>query len=140
MQPGILSSLQNKLQNRKQRSLQHGELTEYKPGAKRIQAVSCPDEPLAKKLIDTNKRSRKKNLAASLCCLNHKLRNCELTVINAVINAVVNYRFDVFDLVAPLAPLLSLTTFAAGALTGCRNAACAAASRAIGTRNGLQLT
>ena len=68
--------------------------------------------------------------------LNHKLRNCEL----AVINAVVNYRFDVFDLVAPLAPLLSLTTFAAGALTGCRNAACAAASRAIGTRNGLQLT
>ena len=57
-----------------------------------------------------------------------------------MIKAVVNYRFDVFDLVAPLAPLLSLTTFAAGALAGCRNAACAAASRAIGTRNGLQLT
>ncbi len=113
-----------------------GVQTECKPGAKRIQAVSCPDEPLAKKPIDTNKRSRKNNLAASLYCLNHKRRNCEL----AVIKAVVNYRFDVFDLVAPLAPLLSLTTFAAGALAGCRNAACAAASRAIGTRNGLQLT
>jgi len=52
-----------------------------------------------------------------------------------------NYRFDtVLDFVAPLAALVSLTTLAEGALAGCRKAAWAAANRAIGTRNGLQLT
>lgn len=60
--------------------------TGCRPGAKRIQAVSCPDKGLVKKPIDTNKRSRKNNLAASLYCLNHKLRNCELAVMYAVIN------------------------------------------------------
>ena len=52
-----------------------------------------------------------------------------------------NYRFDtVLDFVAPLAALVSLTTLAEGAFAGCRKAAWAAAKRAIGTRNGLQLT
>ena len=52
-----------------------------------------------------------------------------------------DYRFDtVLDFVAPLAALVSLTTLAEGALAGCRKAAWAAANRAIGTRNGLQLT
>ena len=52
-----------------------------------------------------------------------------------------NYRFEtVLDFVAPLAALVSLTTLAEGALAGCRKAAWAAANRAIGTRNGLQLT
>ncbi len=52
-----------------------------------------------------------------------------------------NYRFDTaLDFVAPLAALVSLTTLAEGALAGCRKAAWAAANRAIGTRNGLQLT
>ncbi len=52
-----------------------------------------------------------------------------------------NYRFDtVLDFVAPLAALVSLTTLAEGAFAGCRKAAWAAANRAIGTRNGLQLT
>jgi hypothetical protein len=52
-----------------------------------------------------------------------------------------DYRFDtVLDFVAPLAALVSLSTLAEGALAGCRKAAWAAANRAIGTRNGLQLT
>ena len=50
------------------------------------------------------------------------------------------YFADVFDLVEPGFALLSLITFAATVLAGCRNAACAADNRAIGTRNGLQLT
>ena len=51
-----------------------------------------------------------------------------------------HYFADVFDLVAPDFAFVSLITLATTGFGGCRRAAWAAARRAIGTRNGLQLT
>ena len=56
------------------------------------------------------------------------------------LNKVVNYFADVLDLVAPDFGFASLMTFAATGFGGFRSTAWAAARRAIGTRNGLQLT
>jgi hypothetical protein len=49
-------------------------------------------------------------------------------------------RTSVLDLVTGPLATIGLDTLAVGTLAGCRKAAWAAAKRAIGTRNGLQLT